>query len=290
MPHIPSLTGAAAAVATALALALPVQAQQPAVPAQQAQQAAPSPRAVTSTTQVAQRALRVSRVLGSQVRNLQGQEIGNIEDMVVNTDTGAVRYAILRFDPGWFRFDRVYAVPIDRLRVRDGGNQVLLDVPRERLEMSGIERSGWSRDYFDDRRRIARLDSNWGLGSSAGAERLARASNLLGRPVHATATGEQVGQVEELVVDTVAHEAPYAVVNLDRGWFGADKKIAVRLAALHRTRDDNALLLEVDRARAAAMPVFQEWHYSQLQDRRFVSDPDRSFARSMGAGGGRQAR
>jgi sporulation protein YlmC with PRC-barrel domain len=284
-----TLPRTAAVLATALALAAPAQAQQSASQGPQARPDAPSQR-VSSPSQVAQRALRVSRVLGSEVRNLQGQEIGRIEDMVVNTDTGAVRYAILRFDPGWFQFDRVYAVPIDRLRVRSGGEQILLDVPRERLEMSGIERSGWSRDYFDDRQRIARLDSQWGLGNAAGTERLARASNLLGRSVRATATGEQVGHVEELVVDTVAHQAPYAVVSLDRGWFGAEKKIAVRIAALHRARDGNGLLLEVDRGRAAAMPLFQEWHYSQLQDRDFVSDPDRGFSRAMGAGGDRQSR
>lgn len=284
------------ALAGALALALQAQAQAPSQPQAQrpvqpqAQTAAPAgqPGAQAGrsggSSWMKQQALRASRVIGSGVRNPQGQEIGQIEDMVVNMDTGKVRYAVLRFDPGFLHFERVYAVPVERLRMME--DQVVIDIPRERLEQSGIESAGWSRDYFNDRSRIARLDTNWSLGPRA-PEELVRASDLMNTPVVTPTGSERVGRIEELVFAPGREQVQYVVVSFDRGWLGTDKRAALDLGSLHRSSRTDALALVVDRAAVINMRPFTEDRYAYFGDGSFVN---RDSRRTLGAAGAAPAR
>lgn len=52
-----------------------------------------------------------------EVQNPQGQDLGKISDMVVNMNTGDVRYAVLEFDPGIFKGEKLFAVPTKQLRM-----------------------------------------------------------------------------------------------------------------------------------------------------------------------------
>lgn len=266
------------ALALSLAASLSAHAQQPqysAAPAQQGvQQAAPGS---ARSPWVRQQGLRASRMIGSNVHNPQGQDIGQIEDVVVNLATGKVRFAVLRFDPGFLQLERVFAIPVERLRMVD--DQVLVDIPRERLEQSGIESSGWSKDYFSDRARIARLDKDWGLGERA-PEDLVRASDLMRSSIVAATTGERIGTIEEIVFAPGRQQVQYVVVGFDRGWLGSDKRAAVDITALHRARQQDTLSLVGDRSTVMRMRPFTEDRYGYYGDGQFVN---RESRRAMGA-------
>lgn len=272
------------ALAGALALSLQVQAQTQGQPGANAGGQPQASAGTNATSWARQQALRSSRVIGSSVRNPQGQDIGQVEDMVVNLQNGNVRFVVLRFDPGFLSFERVYAVPVERLRMV--GDQVVIDIPRERLEQSGIERAGWSKDYFDDRARIARLDKDWGLGDRA-PEHLVRASALMGSSIMASTTGERIGVVEEVVFAPGRQKVQYAVVRFDRGWLGDDKRVAVDIGSLHRSGGSDALALVVDRRAAQGMRPFTEDRYGHFGDGSFVNSGTR---RTMGAAGSAPAR
>src|SRR5690349_407031 len=53
-------------------------------------------------------AMRASKLLGKGVRNAEGKDIGKIEDLVVDMDSGKVRYAMLAFDPGLFSPEKLF--------------------------------------------------------------------------------------------------------------------------------------------------------------------------------------
>jgi PRC-barrel domain len=44
------------------------------------------------------------------VRNPAGKALGEINDLIVDMNTGEVRYAILEFDPGVFTPEKLFAV------------------------------------------------------------------------------------------------------------------------------------------------------------------------------------
>ncbi|MBC5785429.1 PRC-barrel domain-containing protein [Ramlibacter sp. USB13] len=256
-------------VALAASLHSPVHAQ--AAARTDSQVATRTPADARPSTWARHQGLRASRVIGSSVRNPMGQDIGQIEDVVVNLASGAARYAVLRFDPGFLQFERVFAIPADRLRMLD--HHVVVDIPRERLERSGIEGAGWSKDYFSDRARIARLDSEWGLGDRA-PEELVRASVLMRSPILSSTTGEQIGTVEDVVFAPGRQQVQYVVVDFDRGWLGSDKRAAIDIAALHRSSTRaHALTLVTDRSMAQGLRPFTDDRYGYFGDGSFVNRP-----------------
>ncbi len=50
-------------------------------------------------------------LLGSQVKNPQGESLGKIEDIVIDTDIGQVAYAVLSFGGFLGLGDKLFAVP-----------------------------------------------------------------------------------------------------------------------------------------------------------------------------------
>ena len=74
-----------------------------------------APAATASKNQY--RGMRAGEVIGKEVRNPQGTNIGRIRDMVVDMNTGQIRYTMLEFDPGILQGERLFAVPTDKLRL-----------------------------------------------------------------------------------------------------------------------------------------------------------------------------
>lgn len=234
---------ALAAAATALACAAAAQAA-PARDAEARAAVAQQPQASTRPAPV----LRATQIMGAGVRDAQGQDVGRMDDMVVDTRTGEVRYNVLRVDaaPGLR-----YAVPAEKLRAY-GEGQLVLDAGRKRLARSAIPATA-AGDCLRDRERIERLDRQWGRDGPAPAQPLACASELVGRELRSATTGEKVGTVDDLVVDAARHRVQYAVVTFHHDWLGTDKRAAVQLDMLRGGRGADHLLMDVDPARAIEM-------------------------------------
>jgi hypothetical protein len=57
-----------------------------------------------------------TKLLGATVKNMKDEQLGKIEDLVINMNTGEVRYAILSFGGLLGVGDDWYAVPVRELR------------------------------------------------------------------------------------------------------------------------------------------------------------------------------
>jgi sporulation protein YlmC with PRC-barrel domain len=73
--------------------------------------------ATTDTTQQQSQMVRVKDLLGSQVINPQSQSLGKIEDVVINADTGKVRYGILTYGGMAGMGEKYVAAPWSALRL-----------------------------------------------------------------------------------------------------------------------------------------------------------------------------
>jgi sporulation protein YlmC with PRC-barrel domain len=79
------------------------------------------------------RMLSVEEVTGSTVRDLQGEDLGKLEDLVLDAESGRVAYGILTFGGFLGIGDKYFAIPWLALRPDSKEDGFVLDVDKERL-------------------------------------------------------------------------------------------------------------------------------------------------------------
>ena len=85
----------------------------------------------------------VSFIGGTKVINKAGEKLGKIEDFTVDLATGRIAYAVLSFG-GFIIGNKLFAIPINALKLDLYKNSFILDVDKERLENApGFDSSSW---------------------------------------------------------------------------------------------------------------------------------------------------
>jgi len=97
-------------------------------------------------------AFRASELIGKDVVNVAGKDVGDLKDLVINMNAQKVHYAVLEFDPGIFRSEKLFAVPLRAFMFkRDPGDRsdlktenLVLNVGKSQLEnMRGFDKNQW---------------------------------------------------------------------------------------------------------------------------------------------------
>lgn len=98
---------------------------------------------MTTVTQESE-VMSADKLTGSSVTNGRGEDLGKIEDIMLDTRTGHVAYAVLSFGGFFGLGDKLFAVPWDALQVDTQGKRFILDVPQERLKNApGFNKDTW---------------------------------------------------------------------------------------------------------------------------------------------------
>ncbi|MCB1680284.1 MAG: PRC-barrel domain-containing protein [Halioglobus sp.] len=88
--------------------------------------------------------LAASIVIGKEVKNGQGEHLGKIEDLMVDTSTGAIIYAVLSFGGFLGIGEKLFAVPLQAMHVDSEDEQFLLNESKQRLrEAPGFDQDDW---------------------------------------------------------------------------------------------------------------------------------------------------
>lgn len=229
------------------------------------------------------RALKASQLMGMKVQNREGQVIGKIDDLVVNMGNGDLRYAVLSFDPGVMSGERLFALPPDRLGLTPEGDRVVVDVDRQLFEKAAIARQRWSSDFLRDAAQVAVLDQAWSIPQPGRGFTAHRASDLLDADVLAR-NGEEIGDVEELVVDLGARKVHYAVVSFDPGWMSREKRYVFALSDFKLPRDPEDVQLDIDREGMRRLQGYDEARLKDLNADNWVAEVRRNLgSRPAGA-------
>ncbi len=91
-------------------------------------------------------AMRASDLTGIEVRNEQNEDLGEIDDLVIDLETGQVRYAALSVGGVLGIGDDLYAIPWNafRLRAVDGDHHLVLNVTSQKFENApGFDKDNW---------------------------------------------------------------------------------------------------------------------------------------------------
>ena len=90
------------------------------------------------------RTLGASTLRHDKVVNLAGQDIGRIEELMVDVTTGRVAYAVLSFGGFMGIGNKLFALPWSALTVDEAKKRFVVNVTRESLEkMPGFDKEHW---------------------------------------------------------------------------------------------------------------------------------------------------
>ena len=89
---------------------------------------------------------KASKLIGTEIRNLQNEKLGKIDDFVLNLDNGTVNYVALATGGVLGIGEKLFAVPCNEIQMRfDGDNMYfVVNLSKEKLKNSkGFDRDNW---------------------------------------------------------------------------------------------------------------------------------------------------
>jgi sporulation protein YlmC with PRC-barrel domain len=90
------------------------------------------------------RVLGAGTLTGDRVRNNAGDDLGKIEEIMIDLETGRVAYAVLSFGGFLGIGDKLFMVPWGAMTVDQSAHQFVLDVQRAQLEKApGFDKDNW---------------------------------------------------------------------------------------------------------------------------------------------------
>ena len=90
-------------------------------------------------------ALSASSLTGTSVKNMENEDIGTIQDLMIELKTGNVLYAVLSFGGFMGMGDDYFAIPMEGLIFSDDDQKIIrLDIDKERLkDAPGFDKNNW---------------------------------------------------------------------------------------------------------------------------------------------------
>jgi sporulation protein YlmC with PRC-barrel domain len=92
---------------------------------------------------------KASELIGMTVQGTDGKTLGDIKDLVINPDDGAIDYAVLDFGGFLGINDKYFAIPWDALEVAKDKRKIVVDATKRDLKSApGFDKNNWP-DFGD---------------------------------------------------------------------------------------------------------------------------------------------
>lgn len=98
--------------------------------------------------------VKTANIIGTNVINRLNEDVGNVEDIVINVLTGCIVYAVLSFGGFLGLGEKLYAVPWKALRYDREMKVYVLNVNRDQIELApSFDKETWPQ-FTDDWNRV----------------------------------------------------------------------------------------------------------------------------------------
>jgi sporulation protein YlmC with PRC-barrel domain len=174
-----------------------------------------------------------SNLIGMGVRNNAGRDVGEIEDLLVDVDSGNVRAAIVSFGGIADMGDKLYRYPLSSFTERPNSDALILDVNDDSVrKANGFDRSNW----------------NFGTSGNNSTYRQGvwQASRLLGRDIE-DRNDDHLGEIKDLLIDGHSGRVQSVIMRYDRPWSLDNPLVTVPLHSLRFAGDKQTVSMNVDR-------------------------------------------
>ena len=89
-------------------------------------------------------ALSAATLKGDDIRNLEGDALGTLEEIVIDTDAGRVAYGVLAAGGFLGMGEKFFAIPWDMVTVDTDNHELVVDLDKETLEEApGFDKDNW---------------------------------------------------------------------------------------------------------------------------------------------------
>lgn len=237
-----------------------------------------------------------SELIGADVRNAADEDLGKIEELVIEPKSGRIAYAVLSFGGFLGMGDKLFALPWGVLQlVHDEGDandhNFLLAIDKERLKKSpGFPKDNWpdinspewtksiEEFYAEDLRGRGDVPVEAGAAKEAVDQSqrllLLKASDVDGCEVD-TSDGKDGGKLSELAIDTEDGRVSYVILS-SGGFLGMGaKEYALPWSTCQFSFDKDKDLqckLTIPEAKFEGAPTFDDKNWELMSDRVWVKD------------------
>jgi sporulation protein YlmC with PRC-barrel domain len=235
-----------------------------------------------SRSETVPRVMRVSKIVGMDVRNSLNENLGDVDELVIDTADGKIVYAVISFGGFLGMGDKLFAMPTSSLNLSPKSDVLVLNVEKDRLKTApGFDKSNWPdmasaawiaqvRTFYGEETKRAGVVVPGTTELTGPVAICVKSKDLIGAKVK-NAQGEDLGKVEEVVLDLESCQIAYAVLSFG-GFLGmGDKLFAIPAGALMRRAGDNAIVLNVDKERLKKAPGFDKNNWPSLSDRVWLA-------------------
>jgi len=233
---------------------------------------------------------RTADIVGLAVLNKQKENIGKIDDLVVDMKSGEVRYAALAHGGVAGIGAKLFAVPLQKMTFVMGepsnraSRHFVFDVSKDELEKAaGFDTSHWP-NMPDPKwsegieRKPATADAG---GATVAHETVFRASKIKSMDVRNDAN-ENMGSVDELVIDIGKAHVKYLALSFGSIFTGGNKLFAVPLShtTLTHANDKAFITVHVSQDALKNAPGFDKNHWPDMADPSWARENDSFYERT----------
>lgn len=190
-----------------------------------------------------------SNILNASATNSQGQDLGDVEDIVVNPEDGKVVYTAVAYGGLLGIGEKHFAISCEDVS-RVGQDKIFLDVDKSELENKpGFKDNQWPKQADTT------VAGNQARHTTTPAPvQIAKLSEIIGKDL-ASQQGETLGEIDNVVIDTSAGQVAYLIVDCaDR-----DGKVAVPCGAVRMQNDK--CVINMPKSRFSQLQTFDNDNY-----------------------------
>ncbi|MDG6244270.1 MAG: PRC-barrel domain-containing protein [Methanolobus sp.] len=228
--------------------------------------------------------LSASTIRGDSVENPQGEDLGNIEDIMIDLDRGMVAYTVLSFGGVLGIGDKYFAIPWDALRIKPGEHKFIVNIDKEKLEnASGFDKDDWPRSEEKTHiEHVNRIFKYYGYKpywervretpseketSTRGTRISALAvSDIEGKSIE-NPQGEDLGNIEDIMIDLDRGMVAYTVLSFGGVLGIGDKYFAIPWDALRIKPGEHKFIVNIDKEKLKNAPGFDKDNWPRSEEK-----------------------
>jgi len=232
----------------------------------------------TGTSRSTFRAQKATDLIGMNVKNPNGENLGEIQDLAVDPDRESrVVYYVLASGGFLGLGEKWFAIPTGAMTLASNDRHLILSADKDRLKnANGFEKDRWPKmgdvawatgihEFYGQRPYWAEDQT-----SSGAPMRIMKASEIIGRPVH-NDRGEHVGEIKDLAVESTNGRVIYAVLSFGGVMGVGDKLFAIPPALLQTPGSGSFVTLKVDKEQLKNARGFDKNNWPNLADQTFAT-------------------
>lgn len=237
---------------------------------------------------MARRSQRATDLMGKKVINSSNENLGKLEDIVVDANSGRFLYGVLSFGGFMGMGDKLFAIPWESLELPADAKSLVLNVTKDRLKNAeGFDKKQWPNfgdetwatktyKYYDrtpywqtsDATPADTKNRTGGTYRDRWYQRATvwqKCSDLCGKDIH-NMQNEDLGKISDCLVDPDAGRILYGVLA------HMGKRYVIPWSALSLTSDAKRFQVEVTKEQLKNAPVLNGDTWPNVSDERWATE------------------